>query len=142
MKRSLFVVTLIGFVAVTSWWLWLQGAPLASVTQGGSGPPTVVLLHGYGSKAEDWAQLPAQWRFPSNTRLVYPQAPWRGFGPHRGWWWLHLEGYAHGDQLADMSSANPGGIRVAAGLVNDLLHHEKQPLIVGGFSQGAMVSAE
>jgi len=112
----------------------------------------VVLLHGYGSRAEDWLQFeppspggagaPRGWQFPAGTRRLYPQAPWRGFGSHRGWWWLHLEGYTIGGQLPDMSKANPGGIKVASKLVRDLIQEEKQPLVLGGFSQGAMTSAE
>lgn len=143
MKRSLFAVILIGFVVVASWWLWLQGAPLSAITRGGPGPPSVVLLHGYGSRAEDWLQFEDHWRFPANTRRVYPQAPWRGFGSHRGWWWLHLESYMRqGRQLPDLSTAKPGGLKVASQLVRALIKDEKAPLILGGFSQGAMVSAE
>jgi phospholipase/carboxylesterase len=74
---------------------------------------------------------------------LYPQAPWRGVGSHRGWWWLHLEGYvAPGEKFPDLSKSNPGGIKVASRLVRELIVNEKQPLILGGFSQGAMTSAE
>jgi len=150
LKRALLVL-LIGFVAVSAVWLWLRSAPLSSLSRGGAGPPTVVLLHGYGSRAEDWLQFeppspdgfgaPSTWRFPQGTRRLYPQAPWRGVG-HRGWWWLHLEGYLQGDNLPDMSKSNPGGIKVASRLVREVIKNEKQPLILGGFSQGAMTSAE
>jgi phospholipase/carboxylesterase len=151
LKRGLFLF-LVAFVVLAATWLWMRSAPLGSIARGGDGPPTVVLLHGYGSRAEDWLQFeprspdgsggPSTWRFPAGTRRLYPQAPWRGFGSHRGWWWLHLEGYQIGDQLPDLSKANPGGIKVASQLVRDLITNEKQPLILGGFSQGAMTSAE
>jgi phospholipase/carboxylesterase len=101
-----------------------------------------VLLHGYGSRAEDWLQFEPKWKFPAGTRRLYPQAPWRGFGSHRGWWWLNLEGYMRGQPLPDLSRATPGGIKVAARLVRELIKNEQQPLILGGFSQGAMTSAE
>ena len=126
--------------------LWLRGltAPLKAITHGGDGPPTVVLLHGYGSHAEDWLQFEPHWRFPQNSKRVYPQAPLRG--PHtgqRGWWWLNIEGnIPPGERLADFSAKDPGGIRIAAQLVRDLIEDARTPLIVGGFSQGAMVSAE
>jgi phospholipase/carboxylesterase len=161
LKRALFVF-LLAFVTVAAAWLWLRSAPLASISRGGAGPPTVVLLHGYGSRADDWLQFeppspdgsggprpPSRgdfgapgWRFPEGTRRLYPQAPWRGFGSHRGWWWLHLEEYMRGEQLPDLSKSNPGGIKVASRLVRDLIQAEKQPLVLGGFSQGAMTSAE
>ena len=142
LKRGLFVFLLVGFVVLSAVWLWLRGAPLSSIARGGAGPPTVVLLHGYGSRAEDWLQFEEKWNFPGETRRVYPQAPWRGFGSHRGWWWLHLEEYTRGEPLPDMSKSNPGGIKVASRLVRALIANEKQPLILGGFSQGAMTSAE
>ena len=41
-----------------------------------------------------------------------------------------------------MTNANPGGIKVASKLVRNAIEDEKLPLILGGFSQGAMVSAE
>lgn len=142
-KRALLFLTLIAFIVPASLWLWLQSAPIAAIERGGAGPPTIVLLHGYGSRAEDWLQFEERWQFPANARRVYPQAPWRGFGSHRGWWWLHLEGHVkQGDQHPDLSRSSPGGIKVASGLVRTLIKGAKQPLILGGFSQGAMTAAE
>jgi phospholipase/carboxylesterase len=143
MKRALPLAVLVVFIASTSIWLWSRSAPLASLTRGGDGPPTLVLLHGYGSRAEDWLQFEEKWQLPNGTRRIYPQAPWRGFGSLRGWWWLHLEGYvSKTGQYPDLSRTNPGGIKVASRLVRDLIAGEQQPLILGGFSQGAMTSAE
>ena len=142
MKSALAIASLVVFVAATSIWLWSRSAPLSALIHGGAGPPTLVLLHGYGSRAEDWLQFEEKWQLPGNTRRVYPQAPWRGFGSHRGWWWLHLERYMRDGQMADLSKSNPGGIKVASKLVRDLLAKEKSPIILGGFSQGAMTSAE
>ena len=154
MRRWLPATALIIFIAAASSWLWTRSASLATITRGGEGPPTLVLLHGYGSRAEDWLQFeprspdgsgaPRGWQLPPETRRVYPQAPLRGpLTGQRGWWWLRLESYVpeHGE-VADMTRASPGGIKVAARLVRSLLAKEKQPLILGGFSQGAMTSAE
>ena len=154
-KRAFLFLILVVFIAVAAAWLWMQNAPLAAIERGGPGPPTVVLLHGYGSQAEDWLQFedpPARdgfggashFQFPANTRRIYPQAPLRGpWSGHRGWWWLHLEGYVTAEtQMPDLSRATPGGIKVASQLVRNLLRGERQPLILGGFSQGAMTSAE
>lgn len=134
---------LLGFVGAAALWLWSRSAPIAVIERGGSGPPTLVLLHGYGSRAEDWLQFEEKWQLPAGTRRVYPQAPWRGFGSHRGWWWLNLEGHVpEGGPFADYTKANPGGIKVASRLVRDAIAHEQQPIILGGFSQGAMTSGE
>jgi phospholipase/carboxylesterase len=144
MKRRLPFFVLVLFIAFTSLWLWTRSAPLAAIARGGPGPPTLVLLHGYGSRAEDWLQFEEKWRLPAGTRRLYPQAPLRGpLTGQRGWWWLGLESYVpEGEQLPDLSKASPGGIKVASRLVRQLLENEQQPVILGGFSQGAMTSAE
>lgn len=143
-KRAFLFLILLIFIATASSWLWLQSAPLSAIERGGSGPPTIVLLHGYGSRAEDWIQFEERWQFPSNTRRVYLQAPLRGpWSGQRGWWWLHLESYVTADtRMPDLSRAAPGGIRVASQLVRRSIRSEPQPLILCGFSQGAMTSAE
>ena len=143
MKGALAVAALVVFVAATSIWLWSRSAPLAALTRGGEGPPTLVMLHGYGSRAEDWLQFEDKWQVPSATRRIYPQAPWRGFGSHRGWWWLHLEGYVRkGELFPDLSRSNPGGIKVASRLVRDLIANEQPAARPRRISQGAMTSAE
>lgn len=144
LRRTLPSVALAAFVAATALWLWARSAPLSAIERGGPGPPTLVMLHGYGSRAEDWNQFENRWRLPARTRRVFPQAPLRGpLTGQRGWWWLRLESYVQEEgQLADMSRASPGGIKVASRLVRDLLKNEHQPVILGGFSQGAMTSAE
>ena len=55
-------------------WLRLLNAPLQAIVHGGSGPPSVVLLHGYGSRAEDWLQFEPKLLLPGNTQLIYPPA--------------------------------------------------------------------
>jgi phospholipase/carboxylesterase len=143
MKRIVPTLVLIAFVTAGAIWLWARAAPLSAITAGGDGPPTLVMLHGYGSRAEDWLQFEERWQLPTGTRRVFPQAPWRGPGSRRGWWWLRLETYVPaGGRQADMSRASPGGIKVASRLVRGLLDNEHQPIVLGGFSQGAMTSAE
>jgi phospholipase/carboxylesterase len=144
LKRALFVGMLVVIVVSAAAWLMLQRLPLSVITRGGSGPPTVVMLHGYGSRADDWLQFENQWQLPAGTRLVFPQAPLRSpLSGSRGWWWLNLERYVQpGDRVVDMSRAKPGGIKLAARLVRDVLKAERQPIVLGGFSQGAMTSAE
>jgi phospholipase/carboxylesterase len=144
LRRGLLAISLVAAVAASVWWLRSLSAPLDSIVQGGDGPPTVVLLHGYGSRAEDWLQFNGHFAFPPNTRVILPQAPLRGpFTGQRGWWWLNLEGNVpEGQRFADYSNKSPGGIAVAAKLVRDRLALERGPIVLGGFSQGAMTSAE
>lgn len=144
LRRTLPAATLAALVAATTLWLWARTAPLTTIERGGEGPPTLVMLHGYGSRAEDWIQFEDRWQLPANTRRLFPQAPLRGpLTGQRGWWWLRLESYVKEEgQLPDMTDARPGGIKVASRLVRELLETESQPVILGGFSQGAMTSAE
>jgi len=135
---------LAAIIATAVLWLRTLTAPLDAIVQGGQGPPTVVLLHGYGSRAEDWLQFNERFAFPPNTRVLYLQAPLRG--PHtgqRGWWWLNIaDNIPQGERFPDYSSKDPGGIAIAARLVRERLAMETGPIVLGGFSQGAMTSAE
>lgn len=144
MKRAILAAILIAFALGASLWLWIQTAPLDAIVQGGPGPPTIVLLHGYGSRAEDWLQFVGKIQVPNNGRLIFPQGPLRGpVSGSRGWWWLNIEGHVpEGRQLPDFSTANPGGIKVASRMVRKYLEDLDGPIVLGGFSQGAMLSAE
>ena len=144
MKRWLLALPLVLAIAAALMWLRILSAPLGAIVHGGSGPPSVVLLHGYGSHAEDWMQFESKLSMPANTAMHYPQAPLRGpWAGRRGWWWLNLNGHVPpGETFADYSKIHPAGIQVAAKLVRDYLENVKQPIVLGGFSQGAMTSAE
>lgn len=141
MKRVGFLAVLLSFVVVATLWLWHLGAPIDAIVRGASGPPTLVLLHGYGSRADDWLQFEERWHLPPHTQRLFLQAPARGPG-RRGWWWLQLERYVDpATQLPDLAAANPGGLALASTLVRERIQGERGPLILGGFSQGAMVAA-
>jgi phospholipase/carboxylesterase len=142
--RAIPAAALIVFIIGAALWLWIQTAPLDAIVHGGDGPPTVVLLHGYGGRADNWLQFVDHIRVPHDTRLVFPQGPLRGPGTGmRGWWWLNIEGHIPaGERFADFSIASPGGIKVASQLLRNYLKDIEGPLVLGGFSQGAMLSAE
>lgn len=143
MKRWFLVAVFAVAVAAFVLWLRVQVAPLSAITRGGAGPPNLVLLHGYGSNAEDWLQFVDTIKLPPNGRFVFPQGPWRGLGGARGWWWLNIEGHVpKGEQFPDFSVATPAGIQVASRLVRELLEDMPAPIVLGGFSQGAMLSGE
>lgn len=144
MRRASLLFVLLVAIAGGLVWLRVQAAPLDAIVRGGDGPPTLVLLHGYGSRAEEWLQFEGKIQVPNNGRLIFPQAPLRGpFSGARGWWWLNLEGHIpEGERFPDFSATNPAGIEVASRLVRKYLEDVPGPIVLGGFSQGAMLSAE
>lgn len=143
MKRWFLIAGFVAMLGGAVTWLWVQVAALDAIVRGGEGPVSLVLLHGYGSNAGDWLQFEHKLQVPLNGRLVFPQGPLRGPNGARGWWWLNIEGHVPaGERFPDFSNANPGGIKVASRLVRNLLTSVPGPIVLGGFSQGAMLSAE
>jgi phospholipase/carboxylesterase len=143
MKRAILAGSLLLVVGALLFWLRVQTKPLSALVRGGPGPPNVVLLHGYGSNADDWLQFVNTIQLPPNGRFLFPNGPWRGPSGARGWWWLNIERYVpKGERLPDYSVANPGGIKVASQLMRTFLEDLRGPIVLGGFSQGAMLSGE
>ena len=145
MKRLLPFLVLFVFIAVTSLWLWARSAPLAAIVRGGAGPPSLVLLHGYGSRAEDWLQFEDEVAPPGQHATALPAgAAARPLTGQRGWWWLNLEGHVpEGERLRRLSRRRaPAGSRSHRASFAIYLEDVNEPIILGGFSQGAMTSAE
>jgi phospholipase/carboxylesterase len=125
---------------------------LATIVRGGKGPPTFVLLHGYGSSAEKWEPFASTIALPRNGRFIFPQGPETTVPPDgpiggRAWWRLDLESHIpSGRSIPDLSATQPEGLKKAASLVEDLLNNlggtAKKDIILGGFSQGAMVAGQ
>jgi phospholipase/carboxylesterase len=95
-------------------------------------------------RAEQWLQFENILKVPNDGRLVFLQGPLRGpVSGSRGWWWLNIEGHIpDGQRLPDFSAANPSGIKVASRLVREYLNDIEGPIVLGGFSQGAMLTGE
>ncbi len=121
----------------------------------GTGERPFVLLHGYSAMPQDWLPFADTIRVSPRRRFVFPEAPEATTPPDgpvggRAWWRLGLAAYRHpASALPDLSRAHPPGLRRAAAQVRQLVHEVEQrlgadphQLILGGFSQGAMVSAE
>jgi phospholipase/carboxylesterase len=144
MRRAALIVALVAVIALPLVWLYLQTAHLSAIVRGGDHPPTLVLMHGYGGRAENWLQFEHHIKVPVAGRLVFLQGPLRGpISGSRGWWWLNLEGHIPvGERLPDYSTANPDGIKVASFLVREYLEDIDGPIVLGGFSQGAMLSGD
>lgn len=123
--------------------------------EGGGDGPVVVLMHGFGAPGTDLVPL---WRVidaPQEVRWVFPAAPLSlpamGFGMEsRAWWMIDmvaLERAIATGQERDMSGERPDGMLEARGQVLemlDALETELSPskLVLGGFSQGAMIALD
>jgi phospholipase/carboxylesterase len=143
---------------------WAGGHRAGRVVVNPSGLPTweigegrrlLVLLHGYGSSPQGWMPFVATIRPGPDRRFVLPEAPEATVPPDgpsdgRAWWRLDLASYLQpGRPLPDLSRAAPIGLsrarRGVAALLTDVEHRLGAPpddTILGGFSQGAIVSAD
>jgi len=119
---------------------------------GGSGP-AVVLLHGWGAPGDDLVPLGSEIDAPTGTRYVFPEAPLSlqmGFGESRGWWMLDIERRQReiaAGRARDLSREIPKGLAEARATVSAFLDElERQrgakQVVLGGFSQGAMLACD
>ena len=120
---------------------------LAVITAGGDGPPTLLLLHGFGSSANEWMPFTRTIQWPRPGRFVFPQGPETLESSKgrvaRAWWPLELHPFTSPpESLPDLSRTRPTGLKPAADAVVLLLQNLDGPLVLGGFSQGAMLASE
>jgi phospholipase/carboxylesterase len=120
---------------------------------GGGGGPAVVLLHGWGAPGDDLVPLGPEIDAPPGTRYVFPEAPLSlqlGFGESRGWWMLDIERRQReiaAGRARDLSREVPKGLAEARGKVVALLDELERrfgakQIVLGGFSQGAMLACD
>jgi phospholipase/carboxylesterase len=136
----------------------------ASVTHFGSGLRTIeagsgqlpfVLIHGYGSSAEEWIPFTYTIALPAGRRFVMPEGPERTAppdGPSRGraWWRLGLDAHRRPvDGLPDLSRTAPAGLAASSRRVRTLLGelaaaggYPRERQMLAGYSQGGMVAAD
>jgi phospholipase/carboxylesterase len=137
-----------------------QTLELAGLTTRIVGPTdaktTVVLLHGFGAPGDDLVPL-AQFLGPrvGNARFVFPAAPLELgglYGDSRAWWMLDLaklEMELRGGAIRDRRGEIPEGLDDAREQLARLLDQLQErfsvaddQLVLGGFSQGAMLSLD
>jgi phospholipase/carboxylesterase len=126
--------------------------------EGGGDGPLVVLCHGFGAPGEDLVPLFRQLAVPREVRFAFPAAPMdlgATIGPAyrggRAWWMIDpksLEDAQRGIRQ-DRSHTVPEGLVEARNMVTELLRELGNVLgatpdktILGGFSQGAMLSLD
>jgi phospholipase/carboxylesterase len=121
---------------------------------GGGAGPVVVLLHGFGAPGDDLVPLHRVIDAPPGTRWVFPEAPLEPpelYGG-RAWWRIDLARMQlalERGEARDLTREVPEGLGEARDRVMSLLDAVERELgvpgsrvVLGGFSQGAMLSLD
>jgi phospholipase/carboxylesterase len=132
-----------------------QGA--VNPPDGGKPPLACVLLHGFGAPGDDLVAIADEIDAPPGTQLIFPEAlhELQDFiaqpllGSARAWWMIdfaRMERAIARGELRDLSGQVPEGLADARAAVVAMLDAlaKEQParLVLGGFSQGAMLSLD
>lgn len=133
------------------------------VVDGGPDPSiAVVICHGYGASYDDLAPLANEWialmddESSKKIRFIFPDAPHSledvGMPDARAWWPINMAGLAQAVQASrfdQLHKQEPPGIGPARKAVCEMIRNakaelggEQTPLVLGGFSQGAMLSTD
>ena len=114
-----------------------------------------MLLHGFGAPGDDLVPLADVIQVPIGTRWLFPEAPLSlnmGFGDSRAWWIIDFariqEDRAAG-RIRDLSVEIPQGLALARERFLSFLKELPRQLsidykktVIGGFSQGAMLTCD
>lgn len=114
--------------------------------------PWIIFFHGYGADAGDLSPLaeeilptkPCNWLFPNGFLEVPIGWNWTG----RAWWPVNMEELQKQQSEGvprDLSKSTPEGLEVAYKKAKEMLQALNVPwnkIILGGFSQGAMLATE
>ncbi len=116
---------------------------------GGGDGTVLVLLHGFGAPGEDLVPLVSYLGAPAGTRFVFPAAPMSlglPFSDGRAWWMIDVGRFERdlraGRGMAFMREVPPGLAAAREKVVALLEELAPRKLILGGFSQGAMLSVD
>ncbi len=114
---------------------------------------TVILLHGFGAPGDDLVELARQLEVPA--RFVFPEAPLELgglYGDSRAWWLLdlaRLEDELRSGNPHDRSAELPEGLTAARDHLSRLVDQvaarfatTDEHIVLGGFSQGAMLALD
>ncbi|MBS2031838.1 MAG: dienelactone hydrolase family protein [Deltaproteobacteria bacterium] len=133
----------------------LQLGSLTVRTLGSGQAGAVLLCHGYGAPGDDLVPLAEVLDPDLKRRWFFPEAPkdLRAMGiPGRAWWdidIMRLQLSVMSGRVGDLFRETPAGMPEAARALTDAIAAiEKLPgisrekLVIGGFSQGAMLTTE
>ncbi len=122
---------------------------------GSGNGPLVMLLHGFGAPGDDLVPLAEVVDVPAGTRWLFPEGPLSldmGFGNSRAWWiidFARIQADRAAGRIRDLSIETPNGLALARerllALLKDLprqLPIDYKRTIIGGFSQGAMLTCD
>ncbi len=153
------ILVIVGLTALAS----CRPAPASSAHAGsalrtieaGTGSLPFVLIHGYGSSADEWLPFTHTIQLPADRRFVLPEGPETTTPPDgpangRAWWRLDLGAYRRpGDQLPDLSQQNPPALAASTRRIRRLLgdlaatgRYGRERQILAGYSQGGMIAAD
>lgn len=119
---------------------------------GGNEAPWIILFHGFGADAYDLSGLSDAFQTPLDCNWLFPQGlmevpigpGWTG----RAWWPISLaafEALQNQGKAADLSQVVPDGLPNARKKVMEMIDALKVPwenIVLGGFSQGAMLATD
>ncbi len=122
---------------------------------GGGDGPVALLLHGFGAPGDDLVPLAEAIEAPRGTRWLFPEAPLSlnmGFGDSRAWWiidFARIQADREAGRIRDLSIEVPQGLGLARERILTFLKDLPRQLpidytktIIGGFSQGAMLTCD
>ena len=131
-----------------------DGSGLRTI-EAGTGALPFVLIHGYGSSAEEWIPFTYTIRLPAGRRFVLPEGPETTKPPDgprngRAWWRIGLDAHRRaGDGLPDLSRTNPPGLAASNQRIRTLLTelaakggYSRERQMLAGYSQGGMIAAD
>ncbi|MCC6141609.1 MAG: hypothetical protein IT389_13445 [Nitrospira sp.] len=123
--------------------------------QGGGAGPVVILLHGFGAPGNDLVPLADVLTVPKGARFLFPEGPLSmsfGYGDARAWWLIdvaRLEADRAAGRVRDLSGDVPRGLQSAREALETFLNQLPKLLsvdfnktVIGGFSQGAMLTCD
>lgn len=112
----------------------------------------VVLLHGYGAPGDDLVPLARSLDVPDGTRFFLPEAPIELGNGGRAWWPLdmaEIDRMRASGAMRDLSKSVPRGMPEARARIRALLEEiaeredvSRASILLGGFSQGAMLACD
>lgn len=123
---------------------------------GGGDGPAIVLCHGFGASGDDLVSLARVVDLGRETRWFFPEAPLdlsaTFGGPARAWWPIDMEALLirrERGEVREMAKETPERLGKARGELLSMLDAleashglRRDRTILGGFSQGAMLTTE